>query len=287
MYVIEHALMNLGKNKGRNVLLGIIMFAVITATVIGMAVFNTSAVIIDDARIAFDSMVRIRPQRRQMGGNSENNTSMLTLEDYYKFADSEYLSGAEISPGGTTGRNMEVEAIYYLQSPDTLPAFETQIREKGLPSDWSVYKDEAEYHRMIKPIENLKDVSLTFLIIVLVFGAAIMIILSVIAIRERKYEIGVLRAMGLKKKKVVLCLWVETIAITCACFLAGLFAGTILANPVSNALWTGDGRINVSLDAVTVFQILGVSLLLASIAGAVSVSRITKYEPIKILMERD
>jgi len=63
--------------------------------------------------------------------------------------------------------------------------------------------------------------------------------------------------------------------------------GTALASPVSNALWTGEGQINIALDGVTALQILGVSLLLATLAGAVSVSRITKYEPIKILMERN
>jgi putative ABC transport system permease protein len=140
---------------------------------------------------------------------------------------------------------------------------------------------------MIKPIESLKGVSLTFLTIVLVFGAAIMVLLSVIAIRERKYEIGVLRAMGLKKKKVALCLWVETIVITFICFIIGIFAGISLATPVSNALWTGAGQISIGVDALTILQILGVSILLASIAGGVSVSRITKYEPIKILMERN
>jgi len=32
---------------------------------------------------------------------------------------------------------------------------------------------------------------------------------------------------------------------------------------------------------------MGIALLLASLAGLVSISRITKYEPIKILMERN
>jgi putative ABC transport system permease protein len=287
MYVIEHALLNLGKNKGRNILLGIIMFAVIASAFIGMAIFNTSTVIIDNARVEFDSMVRIRPQSRQMGSNGNSTTSTVTTEDLYFFAESEYLSGATIVPNEISMRSRNNETIFYLKSPDMLADFVNEIRGKGLPSDWTVYKDEAAYYRMLKPIENLKDVSLTFLIIVLVFGAAIMILLSIIAIRERKYEIGVLRAMGLKKKKVALSLWVETIAVTCACFVAGMFAGTALANPVSNALWTGDGQISIALDAMTILQILGVSILLASIAGAVSVSRITKYEPIKILMERN
>jgi putative ABC transport system permease protein len=287
MFVIEHALLNLGKNKGRNILLGIILFAVISSAVIAMSIFNTTDVIIEDARISFNSMVQIRPQSRQIGGSGNSTTSTVTTEDLYFFAESEYLSGATIVANEISTRSRDGETIFYLKSPDMLAAFEAEMREKGLPDDWRVFRDEASYRRMIKPIESLKDVSLTFLIIVLVFGASIMILLSIIAIRERKYEIGVLRAMGLKKKKVALCLWVETIAITCVCFVAGIFAGTALATPVSNALWTGDGQISIGLDAITILQILGVSILLASVAGAVSVSRITKYEPIKILMERD
>jgi putative ABC transport system permease protein len=284
MYVFEYALLNLAKNKGRNMLLGIIMFAVITSAVIALSIFNATDAIIENAQIEFNTMVQIRPQMRQMGG-SNNTTSTVTLEDLHRFADSEYLSGVQIGAGGGFARGDET--VFHLHSPDLLPAFEAELRERGLPDDWMVFRDEAGYRRMIAPIESLKDVSLTFLLVVLLFGAAIMILLSVIAIRERKYEIGVLRAMGMKKKKVALGLWVETIALTCTCFVFGMIAGTILATPVSNALWTGDGQINIVLDGITALQILGVSLLLASIAGAISVSRITKYEPIKILMERN
>jgi putative ABC transport system permease protein len=287
MYVIEHSLLNLGKNKGRNILLGVILFTVITAAFIAMATYNASGEIINNARKEFDCSVRIRPQSRQIGGSSENTAPGLTLDDYYNFAQSEYLSGAEITPGGGGVRGIGIDAVYYLNSPDMLSDFETEMRGKGLPGDWLVYKDELSYNRMVSPIGKLKDISLTFLIVVLAFGSSIMILLSVIAIRERKYEIGVLRAMGMKKNKVALSLWTETITITCICFVIGLLAGTALSHPVSNALWTGEGQINVVLDIITILEIFGVSILLASIAGAVSVSRITKYEPIKILMERD
>jgi putative ABC transport system permease protein len=146
----------------------------------------------------------------------------------------------------------------------------------------------------------------------MVLGAAIMILLSVIAIRERKYEIGVLRAMGMKKEKVALGLWTEIIAITCICFVIGMGAGTMLSQPVTDALMAGQARpvqaggstladrlgaaeedaqdlidkVDVSVDGVTALEIFAISILLASAAGIVSVSRITKYEPVKILMER-
>ena len=286
MYVIEHALLNLGKNKGRNILLSIILFAVITSAVIGVAIFSTTTAIIDNAKIEFDSMVQIRPQMRQVGGNS--TTSTVTTEDLYFFAESEYLSDAHIVPNEMSAiRSRGEETTFYLKSPDLFSAFESELRSKGLPDDWRIFRDESAYKRMIKPIENLKGVSLTFLIIVLVFGAAIMILLSIIAIRERKYEIGVLRAIGMKKSKVALCLWAEIIVITCVCYILGMLLGTLLAQPVSNALWTGEGQIGIALNAVSIFIIFGVSMLLATIAGTVSVSQITKYEPIKILMERN
>jgi putative ABC transport system permease protein len=284
MYILEHAFLNLAKNKGRNILLGIMLFAVISSAVVALTIFNATDVIIKNARTEFNSMVQIRPQMRQVGGNN-NPTSTVTLEDLHRFADSEYLSGVQIGAGGGFARGNET--VFYLHSPELLYAFETELREKELPDDWVVFRDEGSYRRMIAPIENLQDVSLTFLLVVLLFGAVIIVLLSIIAIRERKYEIGVLRAMGMKKKKVALCLWAEIITITCICFVFGIIVGTVLANPVSNALWTGNGQINIALNGITALQILGISLLLATIAGAVSISRITKYEPIKILMERN
>jgi putative ABC transport system permease protein len=116
--------------------------------------------------------------------------------------------------------------------------------------------------------------------------------------------------MGMKKSKVALGLWTEVIVITCICFVLGMGVGTLLSQPVSDAIMTGQvkssdtgsksladrlketdteqtDKIDVSVNAVTAFEIFAISILLASIAGVISVNRITKYEPIKILMERN
>jgi putative ABC transport system permease protein len=191
-----------------------------------------------------------------------------------------------------------------------LTAFETDLRSRGLPENYTVRTDEAAFDSVAAPVESLQSLSLTFLVIILVLGAIIMVLLSAIAIRERKYEIGVLRAIGMKKKKVAMGLWAEIIMITCLCFVLGLGAGSALSQPVSDAIMTGQAQstgtgattlaerlneqtteqtesINVTISAVTALQIFGISILLASISGVVSVSRITKSEPIKILMGRN
>ena len=314
MYVIEHALLNLAKNKGRNILLAVIIFAIITATVVALAIFNTAGIVIEETKTALQCAVRIAPNMRTTGGGVQQmiggsqQESLLSLEQYISFAESEYLDGADIKEGG---RNADgVDAVYYLKKPDMILAFETELRNKGLPDSYAVRNDESAFGSVAGPVESLKNFSLTFLVIVLTLGGIIMVLLSVIAIRERKYEIGVLRAMGMKKNKVALGLWVEIIVITCICFILGMSVGTAMSQPVSDAIMTGQAqststgstsladrlngsdstepeKINVSVNMETALEILLLSVLIASIAGIVSVNNITKYEPIKILMERN
>lgn len=312
MYVIEHALLNLCKNKGRNILLGVMIFAIITATVVALAIYNTSGNIIDETRTALQCAVRVAPRMQTVGGGQQvggaQRAEGLTLEQYQSFADSEYLDGADIKTGEPSADG--VDAVYYLKKPEMLAAFEAELHTKGLPDNYTVKTDESVFEQVAGPVESLNRLSLTFLIIVLILGAVIMVLLSAIAVRERKYEIGVLRAMGMKKNKVAMGLWTEIIAVTCICFVLGIFAGAALSQPVSDSIMAGQvqslsngsttladrlsgtdneqpEKIDISVNGITTLEILCVSFLLASIAGVISVSRITKSEPIKILMERN
>lgn len=224
---------------------------------------------------------------------------------------------------------IRVSATYYLTSPDVLADFEAEVRAEGLPEVFEVTTDESEYNTIVAPVEGLNSISTTFMIVVLALGGVIIALLSSAAIRERKYEIGVLRAMGMKKSIVSLGLWVESLILTAICLVAGLGLGALVAQPVTNALlagqvaaaetatvgpgMTGGGgmrpgggggggfgnfgggasdaeplsELAVGLSAASIGQIALVAFLLASLAGIVAISRITKYEPMKILAERN
>lgn len=214
---------------------------------------------------------------------------------------------------------IEIMATYFLKDPDLLDAFAAEVYAKGLDPVFDVTTDEASYNKIVGPVEGLKSISITFMVIVLIFGGTIIALLASIAIRERKYEIGVLRAMGMKKHKVALGLWSEMLIITGLCLVAGIAAGTLVAQPVTNVLlerqveaaeaatqipsaggivMMGMGgttanpnakpldNIDIALGLDTTLQIMGIALLLASLAGLTSISKIMQYEPIKILMER-
>jgi len=227
---------------------------------------------------------------------------------------------------------ISVGAKYYLKTPDMLENFAAELYSKGLDQKFDVTTDEASYNAIVKPVEGLKSITYVFLIVVLLLGAVILILLSTIAIRERKYEIGVLRAMGMKKSRVAFGLLSEVIMITVLCLILGLGAGVAVAQPVSDMLLEnqlnqlesennngpmgyspmggnvirgqavggmrmigGPGmgssaealkEMDVSLNLVTVGEIILVSLLLALIASVAGITHVTKYEPIKILSDR-
>jgi len=221
-----------------------------------------------------------------------------------------------------TGDGVSITATYYLGDPAYLSNFEAEIREKGLHEMMIVSLDETSFNTIVEPVEGMRSISITFMIVVLVLGAIILVLLSSIAIRERKYEIGVLRAMGMKKGKVAKGLLYEMGTLTAICLALGLVAGTIAAQPVADTILrqqveaVGHARatghqemgtvggmilfdlpevnpaeplseISVSVGIDVMVQIAAISLLLAFIASMIGIVNITKYEPIKILMERN
>jgi len=206
-------------------------------------------------------------------------------------------------------------AAYTLKNPELLSAFESEARDAGLSYDYKVTIDEEAYNRIINPVLGMAKISLTFMIVVLILGGLILVLLATLSIRERKYEVGVLRAMGMKKRKVAFGLIFESLAITVICLVIGLGIGAAVAQPVSDMLLqeqvaaaepganTGTGMfyagtqtnsnaqpltdLDVSLNLRVVMMIILISLLLVLISSVTGISFITKYEPIKILMERN
>lgn len=214
-----------------------------------------------------------------------------------------------------------VSAQYFLKDPAQLPAYEKELREKGLADYYKVTTDEAGYKKVVGPVEGLAKVTNTFLIVVLILGSMILILLSTLAIRERKYEIGVLRAMGMKKVKVALGLLTELLVITGFCLILGLGIGMAASKPVADSLLanqielaeensntnnamqttgsTGLGaptfssdtnplsELQISLNMDAIMKIILISFVLAGISSIAGIMYITKYEPIKILSERN
>ena len=252
-----------------------------------------------------------------------SDTTMLGNNNPYKYALANRNNEILVSFETATTLEMfkenpysEVNAEFILKDPSTIGEFEKEVRTKGLQDYYKVSTDETSYNKIVGPVEGLAKITNTFLIVVLILGSAILILLSVLSIRERKYEIGVLRAMGMKKIKVALGLLMESLVITALCLCFGLSIGSIASQPIADSMLQNqielaqedsenynDGgatsikdmnnnakplsEINIKLNADAIAKITIISLVLAGISSLVGIMYITKYEPIKILSERN
>lgn len=220
---------------------------------------------------------------------------------------------------------MRVEGSYKLKNPQLLEKFKKELNEKGLPKIYKVTTDEASYNKVVAPVKGLSKITLIAVVMTLLVGTIILLVIQSITVRERRYEIGVLRAIGMKKTKIIRMFVYENIVITSICLLLGFGLGMTVAQPVANVMIDsqvqiaedndensgmsdqggtfilgGSGlsleeqsnveplsNIDVSVSATTILQIILVAILISVITSLFSVITITKYEPIKILSERN
>lgn len=153
-------------------------------------------------------------------------------------------SNATTSTDSETGRESStamrnsVAGTYVFSDTSDYENFVKDVESMGLDSDsYTVESTDLEsYEQSLVPLNNLSKYAMYFLIIVLVIGGIILVVFNLFAIRERKYEIGVLAAIGMKKGKVAIQFISELLIVTIIALIIGGAIGSVISVPVADAL---------------------------------------------------
>ena len=242
-----------------------------------------------------------------------------------------------------------LSATYSFANADNYYEFEEQARALGLSDIYTVSSNDiTAFENSIAPLNTLSTMAGWFLLVILIIGGIILVVLNIFNVRERKYEVGVLTAMGMKKWKVATQFICEILVVTMVAVVIGAGIGAVSSVPVTNALLAGQvesqnnqqnqmeqnfGRpgnmpgnmggmpsgvpenmpsdmsdmgggknpfgemfggaadyiteVDSAMNLTVVFQMIAVGLLLTLIASAASVLFIMRYDPLKILANRD
>jgi putative ABC transport system permease protein len=130
-----------------------------------------------------------------------------------------------------------VSGTYAFTSLADFEAFRDELPSRGLPEQFALTSaDASSFEASIIPLDNLIDFAATLLFIILGVGAVVLFVLNIFNIRERKYEVGVLTAIGIKKTKVAAQFVAELLAVTLVAIVVGAGAGAIVSGPISNNL---------------------------------------------------
>lgn len=137
---------------------------------------------------------------------------------------------------GNDNLTYNINPTFVLTSSDVVEDFTSEVQEKGLDENYQVTTNLDEIEKSTESINNVKTFATTFLIITFVVGAIILFIINQINLRERRYEIGVLRTIGMKKSKVCLQFMSEVLMVSIVSLCVGAIIGGFISTPVANKL---------------------------------------------------
>ncbi len=181
------------------------------------------------------------------------------------------------------------KAIYQLGSPEDAELFEKELHEKGL-SEYRIlsYSNSSdEYTKNTEPLKNISRIAEIFTLAASLTGAAILLLISFFNIRERKYEIGVLRAMGMKKRGVARGMVYETLTIMLISFTLSILLALVFTKPIAAAFIGDLTGISAMLPPTAILFGAVMAFLFSVLAGLCSVLAVMRHEPMQILSERN
>ena len=212
---------------------------------------------------------------------------------------------------------------FILNGEESIEPFEAELKEKGLNEYYKINTNLDELQNATKSIENVKTFATTFLLITLIISSLVLFVINMINIRERKYEIGVFRTIGMSKFKLTIQFIVELLIVAAIALIIGAVIGGFLAKPVGNMLLENEiettqseqeqisnnfGRggssnkpemkfnsrdqvetidsIEAVVDFTVIMQLLGIGILLTLMSSLASMISIQRFSPLTILKER-
>lgn len=164
------------------------------------------------------------------GTRGGNNTVVVSLPTLQR------LSG---QAGDVTNAVATVDSLDNLSS--TTAAVKNTL---GSAADVESSQDQAD--ATVKPLENVQNISLISLAGAVVAGAVIILLTMIMIVRERRREIGILKAIGASNTRVILQFMSEAVVLTITGAVIGIVIGVIGGNPVTNMLVSGSTTTPVS-----------------------------------------
>lgn len=106
MYILKNSLVSIIRNKGRNILIGIIILAIAASSTVTLAIRNTANRLVKNYEESHDIIANISFDRKNIAQNFKggedakkenieafNNIESFTIEDIKNYGNSQYLKG--------------------------------------------------------------------------------------------------------------------------------------------------------------------------------------------------
>ncbi len=138
----------------------------------------------------------------------------------------------------TTQPNDVTSAVVTIDSLANLNTVTNEINNTLGSSNVDLTSSSQQANQTIQPLNGVKNISLYSLIGGLIASAVVIFMTTLMIVRERKKEIGILKAIGFSNARIMLQFIVESLSLTIIGIIVALFLGVLAANPITSTLIT-------------------------------------------------
>ena len=209
---------------------------------------------------------------------------------------------------------------FFLDAPENLDLFKSEAARLGLDAEkYMLVSDDPRAEAAAAPFQALEGFARVAVIALVLVGALVVILLMSLVTRERKLEIGVLRALGASRANIAAQFITETLAVCLLALLVGGLIGGFPSQIVAERLLSremaateygswgrtavlpggisiidtpaepdggAEPQIHVRFGWRQVASVFGIGLVLAAAGSATAVYWSMKMEPASILTSR-
>jgi putative ABC transport system permease protein len=195
-------------------------------------------------------------------------------------------------------------AVVTVNSLNELPKVTSQI-EQLLGPRASVVSYLADAERAVSDLDSVKSIALDSLVGGVGAAIVILFLVMLLIVRERKREIGVLKAIGASNRRIMAQFATEAVTFTLLGLIVGLVVGIIAASPVTSSLVSHSGAssntgarglfgagnpvltnltdINANVGWPVILEGLAAAVVVAVLASAAAAWMIARIRPAEVL----
>lgn len=174
----------------------------------------------------------------------------------------------------------------FISDPDRIETIIDEIQAMDLPEKevLDFEADARQYNAMQNSISNVLAFVSVILGSIVILGVTVLVLLILISLKSRMFEIGVLLSMGESKLQIILQLFIESYlpVLIAMCFAA---AGGYILLPLLSDYFVGLAGQPLSFSGLSIFLLFAAGTILTMAATVITILKIVGYRPKQILTD--
>jgi putative ABC transport system permease protein len=167
-----------------------------------------------------------------------------------KFQDSGLIMPLATLQTITDQEGSVTSAVAKVDSSENVDSTVTAL-ETALGDDADIVSDAKQAESSVSSLSSIASLALAGVIGATIAGAAIILLAMIMIVRERRREIGVIKAIGGTNRKVIAQFMTEALTLTVIGSIVGLALGVLVSGPMTNSLVSSQSSSASTASSVT------------------------------------